>query len=190
MNRLALFGRFADDAAADRHTNFLAFRARHQIVAFRVEMKNDGPLRIDQQFKPYPGVPFDDKTYTGDAYPAFGWAACVAAVEVDLDTCETRVLGTTAELRDLVRERRPDELLIAIPSASGDVRERIVEVARVENVPVNTLPALHELISRPAYSALSLGVGLGSLRTITFWYSWLVVRTRNSRNSSAKNAGP
>ena len=58
-----------------------------------------------------------------------------------------RVLGTTAELRELVRERRPDELLIAIPSASGDVRERIVEVARVENVPVNTLPALHELIT-------------------------------------------
>ena len=58
-----------------------------------------------------------------------------------------RVLGTTAELRELLRERRPDELLIAIPSASGDVRERIVEVARVENVPVNTLPALHELIT-------------------------------------------
>ena len=41
-----------------------------------------------------------------------------------------RVLGTTAELPALLRERRPDELLIAIPSASGDVRERIVEVAR------------------------------------------------------------
>src|SRR3970282_1402186 len=41
-----------------------------------------------------------------------------------------RVLGTTAELRHLLRNRRPDELLIAIPSASGDVRERIVEVAR------------------------------------------------------------
>ena len=58
-----------------------------------------------------------------------------------------RVLGTTAELRELLRERRPDELLIAIPSASGDVRERIVEVARKEGVPVNTLPGLHELIA-------------------------------------------
>jgi FlaA1/EpsC-like NDP-sugar epimerase len=58
-----------------------------------------------------------------------------------------RVLGTTAELSALLRERRPDELLIAIPSASGDVRERIVEVARAENVPVKTLPALHELIT-------------------------------------------
>jgi len=58
-----------------------------------------------------------------------------------------RVLGTTEELRELVRDRRPDELLIAIPSASGDVRERIVEVARVEQVPVKTLPGLHELIA-------------------------------------------
>ena len=58
-----------------------------------------------------------------------------------------RVLGTTAELGELLRDRRPDELLIAIPSASGEVRERIVEVARKEGIPVNTLPGLHELIA-------------------------------------------
>jgi FlaA1/EpsC-like NDP-sugar epimerase len=58
-----------------------------------------------------------------------------------------RVLGTTDELPGLLRERHPDELLIAIPSASGDVRERIVAMAREANVPVKTLPALHELIA-------------------------------------------
>ena len=58
-----------------------------------------------------------------------------------------RVLGTTDELPELIRERKPDELLIAIPSASGDVRERIVEMARAERVPVKTLPGLHELIT-------------------------------------------
>ena len=31
-----------------------------------------------------------------------------------------RVLGTTDELPQLLRDRRPDELLIAIPSASGE----------------------------------------------------------------------
>ncbi|HEX2345572.1 MAG TPA: nucleoside-diphosphate sugar epimerase/dehydratase [Gaiellaceae bacterium] len=58
-----------------------------------------------------------------------------------------RVLGTSEELAHLLRDRRPDELLIAIPSASGDVRERIVEIARAERVPVKTLPGLHELIA-------------------------------------------
>lgn len=58
-----------------------------------------------------------------------------------------RVLGTTDELPHLLRDRRPDELLIAIPSASGDQRARIVEVARAENVPVKTLPGLNELIT-------------------------------------------
>ena len=31
-----------------------------------------------QHFEPYPNVDFDDATYTGDAYPAFGWACAVA----------------------------------------------------------------------------------------------------------------
>ena len=50
-----------------------------------------GPIRVDEQFKPYPGVGFDDATYRGDAYPAYGWAAAVASVEVDLDTAEVTV---------------------------------------------------------------------------------------------------
>jgi len=58
-----------------------------------------------------------------------------------------RVVGTTDELPELIRDRRPDELLIAIPSTSGDVRERIVETARAADVPVKTLPGLHELIT-------------------------------------------
>jgi CO/xanthine dehydrogenase Mo-binding subunit len=53
--------------------------------------KSHGPLRVDEQFTPYPGVQFDDETYTGDAYPCFGWAAAVAEVEIDLDTGEVTV---------------------------------------------------------------------------------------------------
>ncbi|HEY8438481.1 MAG TPA: xanthine dehydrogenase family protein molybdopterin-binding subunit [Candidatus Limnocylindrales bacterium] len=55
-----------------------------------------GPTRIDEQFEPYPHVHFDDETYRGDAYPAYGWAACVATVDVDLDTGEVTVRDVVA----------------------------------------------------------------------------------------------
>jgi len=58
-----------------------------------------------------------------------------------------RVLGTTAQLPNLLRENRPDEVLIAIPSASGEERRRIVEMARDARIPVKTLPGLYELIA-------------------------------------------
>jgi FlaA1/EpsC-like NDP-sugar epimerase len=58
-----------------------------------------------------------------------------------------RVLGTTEELPRIMREYAPDEVLIAIPSASGEVRKRVVEAAQATNVPVKTLPGLYELIA-------------------------------------------
>jgi CO/xanthine dehydrogenase Mo-binding subunit len=77
----------------------------------RVEARNDGrsfdevrvadaerhgATRIDEQFEAYPHVHFDDETYRGDAYPAFGWAACVATVDVDLDSGEVTVKDVVA----------------------------------------------------------------------------------------------
>jgi FlaA1/EpsC-like NDP-sugar epimerase len=56
-----------------------------------------------------------------------------------------RVLGTTDQLRRILREQKPDEVLIALPSASGDVRQKIVTITRQEGVPVKTLPGLNEL---------------------------------------------
>jgi len=56
----------------------------------------NGGTRIDERFSPYPGIQFDDATYHGDAYPAYGWAACTARVEVDLDTGEVAVLEVVA----------------------------------------------------------------------------------------------
>ncbi len=58
-----------------------------------------------------------------------------------------RVLGRTTDLRRILREAEPDEVLIAIPSASGETRARIVDVAQEERVPVKTLPGLYELIA-------------------------------------------
>jgi CO/xanthine dehydrogenase Mo-binding subunit len=77
-----------------------ARRLRWQVEAaterpFAESYRTAGPMRVDEHFTPYPGEPFDDETYTGDAYPAYGWAAAVCRVEVDLDTGEVAV-------RDLV----------------------------------------------------------------------------------------
>jgi FlaA1/EpsC-like NDP-sugar epimerase len=58
-----------------------------------------------------------------------------------------RVLGTTDDLSHILRDNRPDEVLIAVPSAPGEFRRRIVEMASAERVPVKTLPGLHELIA-------------------------------------------
>ena len=44
------------------------------------------------QYEPPPGIAWDDATYTGAAYPVFGWGACLVDVEVDLDSYEVRVL--------------------------------------------------------------------------------------------------
>ena len=43
-----------------------------------------------------PGIEWDDKTYRGDAYGAFAWAAYVTEVEVDLRTCGARVIDFVA----------------------------------------------------------------------------------------------
>jgi FlaA1/EpsC-like NDP-sugar epimerase len=58
-----------------------------------------------------------------------------------------RVLGTLEDLPQVLREHRPSEVLIAMPSVSGDVRRKIVETAQATKVPVKTLPGLYELIS-------------------------------------------
>ena len=58
---------------------------------YRADARANGATRIDERFEPYPNIAFDEATYTGDAYPAFGWACAVARVDVDLDTGEVRV---------------------------------------------------------------------------------------------------
>jgi FlaA1/EpsC-like NDP-sugar epimerase len=58
-----------------------------------------------------------------------------------------RVLGATADLPHLLRDNKPDEVLIAVPSASGEFRRAVVTATREQGVPVKTLPGLHELIS-------------------------------------------
>ncbi len=43
------------------------------------------------QYTPPPGIKWDDATYTGSAYPVFGWAACIVDVAVDMDSYEVTI---------------------------------------------------------------------------------------------------
>ena len=51
----------------------------------------EGELAETVQYEPPPGIQWDDATYTGSAYPVFGWAACLVDVSVDLDTYEVAI---------------------------------------------------------------------------------------------------
>jgi len=56
------------------------------------------------------------------------------------------VLGTTEELGRVLEDVEPDEVLIAIPSAPGSTRARIVSACRERGVPVRTMPTVFELL--------------------------------------------
>ncbi|OGQ98492.1 MAG: lipopolysaccharide biosynthesis protein [Deltaproteobacteria bacterium RIFOXYD12_FULL_55_16] len=57
------------------------------------------------------------------------------------------VLGPIADLSEYVFKTKAQEVLIAIPSASRDQMQRIVELCRTCQVPFKTLPGMGELIS-------------------------------------------
>ncbi len=64
------------------------------------------------------------------------------------DEHHLRVLGTTSD-EDLARvldKVEPDEVIIAIPSAPGTLRGRIVAASRPRGIPVRTLPTVFELL--------------------------------------------
>jgi FlaA1/EpsC-like NDP-sugar epimerase len=59
-----------------------------------------------------------------------------------------RVLGGTDELERIISDAEPDEITIAIPSAPGTLRGRVVAAARKAGIPVRTLPTVFELLQR------------------------------------------
>ncbi len=65
-----------------------------------------------------------------------------------------RVLGSTDELSRVIDEAEPDEITIAIPSAPGTLRARVVRAAREVGIPVRTLPTVFELLQRGGGAAV------------------------------------
>src|SRR5829696_1974408 len=56
------------------------------------------------------------------------------------------VLGTTRELGPVLDDVEPAEVLIAIPSAPGTLRAKVVAACRERGVPVRTMPTVFELL--------------------------------------------
>ena len=57
-----------------------------------------------------------------------------------------KVLGSTSEIAKVLDETEPDEVVIAIPSAPGTLRGKVVAACREREIRVRTLPTVFELL--------------------------------------------
>ncbi len=62
----------------------------------REYLKRHGPLVITKEYERPSGMTWDDATYRGDAYEAFGWACDVVELDFNPDTYEARPIRVTA----------------------------------------------------------------------------------------------
>src|SRR3954462_5676423 len=58
-----------------------------------------------------------------------------------------KVEGSTDDLARILDGAEPDEVIIAIPSAPGVLRQKVVTACRERSIPVRTLPTVFELLS-------------------------------------------
>jgi FlaA1/EpsC-like NDP-sugar epimerase len=56
------------------------------------------------------------------------------------------VVGTLSDLASVVDKFKIDEVIIAIPSASGRIIRSVTNICQAKGVPFRTMPSLHELI--------------------------------------------
>ncbi len=89
-------GGVVERAARQLRGRLEAWAAEHgmagkPIVEIAKARARDGELTETVQYAPPPGIQWDDATYTGSAYPVYGWATCLVDVSVDLDTYEVHV---------------------------------------------------------------------------------------------------
>ncbi len=57
-----------------------------------------------------------------------------------------KVLGTTDQIGRILDDAAPDEVVIAIPSAPGELRGKVVAACRERDIPARTLPTVFELL--------------------------------------------
>jgi FlaA1/EpsC-like NDP-sugar epimerase len=63
-----------------------------------------------------------------------------------MTAASVKVLGSTDEVGAILDRKAPDEVIIAIPSAPGVLRAKVVAACREREIPVRTLPTVFELL--------------------------------------------
>ncbi|HXR10583.1 MAG TPA: molybdopterin cofactor-binding domain-containing protein, partial [Candidatus Acidoferrales bacterium] len=91
------------------------------VRACRRYIETRGPLRSRSQYEPPPGLFWDDKKYSGDAYGTYAWAVYVAEVAVDTVTFEARVTDFVA-VQEIGRVIHP---VLAAGQIEGGVAQAI-----------------------------------------------------------------
>ena len=99
------------------------------VRACRKYIETRGPLRTRAQYEAPPGLFWDDKKYSGDAYGTYAWAVYVAEVAVDTVTFEARVTDFVA-LQEIGKVIHP---VLAAGQIEGGVAQAI-GMALYENV--------------------------------------------------------
>ncbi|HEX3378015.1 MAG TPA: xanthine dehydrogenase family protein molybdopterin-binding subunit [Candidatus Acidoferrales bacterium] len=99
------------------------------VRACRRYIETRGPLRSRSVYEPPPGLLWDDKKYSGDAYGTYAWAVYVAEVAVDTVTFESRVTDFVA-LQEVGKVIHP---VLAAGQIEGGVAQAI-GMALYENV--------------------------------------------------------
>jgi FlaA1/EpsC-like NDP-sugar epimerase len=126
-------GRFLAHALHERPIR--GFRPRKGARRVLIVGAGDGGRLVLREIVRNPGLGLDPVGFVDDDPRKRG-------VRID----GVRVLGGTADLPRILDEAEPDELTIAIPSAPGQVRAKVVRAARDRGIPVRTLPTVFELL--------------------------------------------
>lgn len=89
-------GRVVEQAAGDVREQLRAWGAERDDAddlraLARAHHAAHGEASATRTYTPPPGIAWDDDTYTGEAYPCYGWACCLVDVAVDEDTSQVTI---------------------------------------------------------------------------------------------------
>ncbi len=125
--------RFVRRWLGERRARSHSPQSRHRVLL--AGAGEAGTLMV-REMQRHPEMGFEPVGFLDDD-PA-KWGATILGVPV---------LGPLDALPQALREHRVDEVLIAMPSASGRVVRRIIEACQQAGVAYRTMPALHEILS-------------------------------------------